>query len=100
MAARSCAWGSPLDIPVLADDAHSPSGRRRPGSLLSRAAPKASAGSDSGTPSAYARGRDFIARCIAGDPGTRAEFVKEYSGLVRFAIASVLRQRSATFTIE
>lgn len=49
---------------------------------------------------AYQRGQDFIQRCIAGDPGTRDEFVVEYSGLIRFAIAAVLRHRGITLLRE
>jgi RNA polymerase sigma factor (sigma-70 family) len=53
------------------------------------------------TPSAaFQRGQDFVARCIAGDPGTRDEFVVEYSGLIRFAIAAVLRHRGVTLLRE
>jgi len=49
---------------------------------------------------AYQRGQDFIQRCIAGDPATRDEFVVEYSGLIRFAIAAVLRHRGITLLRE
>lgn len=50
--------------------------------------------------SAWQRGQDFIQRCIAGEPGTRDEFVVEYSGLIRFAIAAVLRHRGITLLRE
>jgi RNA polymerase sigma factor (sigma-70 family) len=49
---------------------------------------------------AYQRGQDFIQRCIAGDPATRDEFVVEYNGLIRFAIAAVLRHRGITLLRE
>lgn len=49
---------------------------------------------------AYKRGQDFIQRCITGDPATRDEFVVEYSGLIRFAIAAVLRHRGITLLRE
>jgi RNA polymerase sigma factor (sigma-70 family) len=49
---------------------------------------------------AWQRGQDFIQRCIAGEPGTRDEFVVEYSGLIRFAIAAVLRHRGITLLRE
>jgi RNA polymerase sigma factor (sigma-70 family) len=49
---------------------------------------------------AYQRGQQFIARCIAGDPGMRDQFVVEYSGLIRFAIAAVLRHRGVTLLRE
>lgn len=58
-------------------------------------------GSGATQPSAaYQRGQDFIQRCIAGEPGTRDEFVVEYSGLIRFAIAAVLRHRGITLLRE
>lgn len=50
--------------------------------------------------SAWQRGQDFVQRCIAGEPGTRDEFVTEYSGLIRFAIAAVLRHRGVTLLRE
>jgi RNA polymerase sigma factor (sigma-70 family) len=49
---------------------------------------------------AFQRGQDFVQRCIAGDPATRDEFVVEYSGLIRFAIAAVLRHRGITLLRE
>jgi RNA polymerase sigma factor (sigma-70 family) len=100
MAARACAWEGLLSLPVPADEVRSGRELRRARSLLSRGASKASASGDSTETSAYARGRDFIERCIAGDPATRAEFVEQYSGLVRFAIASVLRQRNTAASHE
>jgi len=42
---------------------------------------------------AYARGLDLLRGAIDGDPATRNEFVEQYTGLIRFAIAGVLRQR-------
>jgi len=42
---------------------------------------------------AYARGQDLLAGCIAGDPAIRGAFAEQYTGLVRFAIVAVLRQR-------
>jgi len=42
---------------------------------------------------AYVRGQDFVRRCIAGDAGTREEFLAGYEPLIRFAIRTVLRQK-------
>lgn len=49
---------------------------------------------------AFQRGQDFIRRCVAGDPETRAEFVREYGALVRFAVAAVLRAREPSLLGE
>lgn len=49
---------------------------------------------------AFQRGQDFIRRCVAGDPETRAEFVREYGALVRFAVAAVLRSREPGLLAE
>jgi RNA polymerase sigma factor (sigma-70 family) len=43
--------------------------------------------------SAYQIGLEFLERCLAGDPGSRSEFVERYGALIRFAMSSVLRQR-------
>jgi RNA polymerase sigma factor (sigma-70 family) len=59
------------------------------------------AGADETAPTAaWQRGQDFIQRCIAGEAGTRDEFVVEYRGLIRFAIAAVLRHRGITLLRE
>jgi RNA polymerase sigma factor (sigma-70 family) len=83
-----------LPVPVLGE-------RRRRDRVVKRPTPMrpegpVSGGGGAGEPvptAAYQRGQDFIQRCIAGEPGTRDEFVTEYSGLIRFAIAAVLRHR-------
>ena len=49
---------------------------------------------------AFLRGQDFVARCIADEPGSRDEFVQDYGALVRFAIGGVLRARSVVFPPE
>jgi RNA polymerase sigma factor (sigma-70 family) len=49
---------------------------------------------------AYARGQDLLAGCIAGDPRTRGAFADQYTGLIRFAIVAVLRQRGLTIQKE
>jgi RNA polymerase sigma factor (sigma-70 family) len=58
------------------------------------------AASEPGATEAFQRGQDFIGRCIAGDPRTRDEFVSEYTGLIRFAIAGVLRHRGISLLRE
>lgn len=83
-----------LPVPVLGE-------RRRRERVVKRPTPMrpegpVGGGGGSGEPAptaAYQRGQDFIQRCITGEPGTRDEFVTEYSGLIRFAIAAVLRHR-------
>jgi RNA polymerase sigma factor (sigma-70 family) len=42
---------------------------------------------------AFVRGKGFLERLVLGDPEARADFVAEYTGLIRFAIAGVLRRR-------
>lgn len=111
-AAGAAAPGSGGGLAFAYPSAATPVRRRRRGSDVARvprtpepdAAPpgrRAPGGADqpSANP-AFARGRDFIARCIAGEPDTRDEFVREYSGLIRFAIASVLRHRGVTLLRE
>lgn len=88
-------------------------GRRRSAAVKRAASPAPGRDPGSGEPrsgepapgappptAAYQRGQDFIQRCIAGDPATRNEFVVEYSGLIRFAIAAVLRHRGITLLRE
>lgn len=83
-------------------------GRRRREAPVKRPAgaspePERSTGPDAGETAptaAWTRGQDFVQRCIAGEPGTRDEFVVEYSGLIRFAIAAVLRHRGITLLRE
>jgi RNA polymerase sigma factor (sigma-70 family) len=82
-----------LPAPVLGER------RRRRDAVVKR--PMHPEGSSGGGPgdgapvptAAFQSGQDFVQRCIAGEPGTRDEFVTEYSGLIRFAIAAVLRHR-------
>lgn len=71
--------------------------RQRAASPSQAAVPDAAAQAPS---EAFQRGQEFIARCIAGEPGTRDQFVVEYSGLIRFAIAAVLRHRGVTLLRE
>src|SRR5438552_980673 len=93
---------APVPLPM-------PGERRRGGAVKREPSARERAGTSAHAPSgepltppseAYQRGQDFIARCIAGDPGTRDEFVVEYSGLIRFAIAAVLRHRGVTLLRE
>lgn len=89
-----------LPVPVLGG------GRRRRDGVVKRATPmrpEPPPSIDAGEPvptAAFQRGQDFIQRCIAGEPGTRDEFVSDYSGLIRFAIAAVLRHRGITLLRE
>lgn len=76
---------------------------KRPAAPTANGPASAAAGGSAAAPrddSAWQRGQDFIQRCIAGAPGTRDEFVVEYSGLIRFAIAAVLRHRGITLLRE
>lgn len=41
----------------------------------------------------HASGNDFVARCRAGQPGIKEEFVSSYGPLVRFAAFSILRKK-------
>jgi RNA polymerase sigma factor (sigma-70 family) len=89
-----------LPVPTLG-------GRRRRDDTVKRPSASGAERGGLGTPSgdaapsaAWQRGQDFIQRCIAGEPGTRDEFVVEYSGLIRFAIAAVLRHRGITLLRE
>lgn len=50
--------------------------------------------------SAHQKGHDFLARCRAGEAGVQGEFVESYGPLVRFAMSSVLRQRSVRLEAE
>jgi RNA polymerase sigma factor (sigma-70 family) len=66
-----------------------------------RADASAAGSADPGTPTeAFVRGQDFIRRCIAGEPSTRDEFVREYGALVRYAVAAVLRARNASLLAD
>ncbi len=89
-----------LAVPLPAQDVGA---ARRRGAVVKRAPgtpPPAAQATESAAGEAFRRGQDFIARCIAGAPGTRDEFVVEYSGLIRFAIASVLRHRGVSLLRE
>lgn len=52
------------------------------------------------TSDAHRKGLEFLARCRAGAQGIRDEFLSSYGPLVRFAMSSVLRQRSARLDPE
>lgn len=93
---------APLPLPMLRERRRGGAVKREPSAReQAGASPHGSSGESLAPPSeAYQRGQDFIARCIAGDPSTRDEFVVEYSGLIRFAIAAVLRHRGVTLLRE
>lgn len=97
--ARGFAGGGRRGTAVKSDASRrgAPSGRA---SGTGAKEPEHAAGDATGPSDAFARGQDFIARCIAGDPATRDEFVTEYTGLIRFAIAGVLRHRGVTLLRE
>jgi RNA polymerase sigma-70 factor (ECF subfamily) len=72
----------------------------RPPSREGSSATPAGAGEPALPTDAYRRGQAFIRRCIAGDTGTREEFVREYGALVRYAVATVLRSRDASLLAD
>ncbi len=80
-------------IPLSRERLEGPAARRDSDQSLAHPGPAAPT-------EAYLRGQDFLRRLIAGDPGTRNEFVSQYGALVRFAIAAVLRQRDASMLAE
>ena len=83
-----------LPVPVLGERRRREREVKRPTPMRPEGPVGGGGGSGEPAPTAaYQRGQDFIQRCIAGEPGTRDEFVTEYSGLIRFAIAAVLRHR-------
>ena len=55
---------------------------------------------DAPTSDAHHKGLAFVERCRAGELGIQEEFLEAYGPLVRFAMSSVLRQRSVRLEAE
>jgi RNA polymerase sigma factor (sigma-70 family) len=90
-----------LPAPLLPSRRRGAAVKPERGARQGAAPPTRGPGEGAAAPSeAFQRGQEFIARCIAGEPGTRDQFVVEYSGLIRFAIAAVLRHRGITLLRE
>ncbi len=71
-----------------------------PGRRTAMSARRRAADAPESTASAHEKGYSFLARCRAGEPGVREEFVAEYGALVRFAMSSVLRQSGSAHDVE
>lgn len=98
------AGGSPFEIRVRSPRPGPPSSGDRPGEGDSVRRPVCSeasiAPSASSSEPAEARAPELIAACARGEPAAREEFVRQYEGLVRYAIYVVLRQRSVVLPRE